>query len=294
MMKTLHMLFACAFCAMVATVIAGCGAAGGGGYGADAGPWGQSPARTQPTQTARPPAEQVPDAVIVVQLRGKAAENEVLKLDIAQIELKYQDQWAPVTNREAIAKIETLPLAITQQGYTALLATPKTKAPRRKYTHLRLRFDDAKTAFVRDAKEVPLTVQASALDLGEWTPDDKAINTLLVTLDGTKVTATASSATLPSGALAVAKKTATAGISGKILPASPTARVDALWGQTKVVIGTAIPAAADGTFQIANLPAGSYRLEVTHPGYHQADEDKKPIVIEEKLFECGEVKLLKD
>ena len=291
-MKTIHILLGCIFIAITALILAGCGATsgtGGTGYGADAGPWSQSPNRATPT--GQP--EQVPNVALAVLLRGKSAENEQIKLDIAQLELKYLDQWVPVTNRDAIARIETLPLIISQKGITAMLATQKTMVPRRKYTHLRLRFDDKKTLLVRGEKELPLTLQAT-LELGEWTPEEKAINTLTVTLDGTKVTATTGSATLPTNALTIAKGTASAGFNGKIVPASPTARVDAFWGNTKLVIGTAIPAAADGAFQIPNLPAGNYRLEVTNPGYHQADEDKKPITLDGKVLDLGNLKLLKD
>jgi hypothetical protein len=276
--------------------LAGCGTTTGGtggGYGADAGPWPSSPARTTPTAAGNPSAAQVPNAALVVLLRGKASEEQALELDIAQIDLKYGDQWVTVTNREAIAKIESLPLRMTKGSLTAMLAGPKTTVPKRKYTHLRLRFDDRKTKLVAGEKKLPLTLQAT-LELGEWTPDEKTINTLTVSVDGAKVTATGNSATLPADAISVAKGTAAAGVSGKIVPALPTARVEAYWGDTKVVIGSAVPSAQDGSFQIPDLPAGAYRLAIVTPGYHRDDPPKDPLLLEDKVVLLGDIRMLKD
>ena len=286
--------FVCATLALV--LLAGCGTTTGGmgtGTGADAPPWGTPPTRTASTPTGRPSTEQAPPVPLVVLLRGKAAEDQQLELDVTQVELKYGDQWVPVVNRDAIAKIEPLPLRVTSKGITAMLASPRTKVPRRKYTHLRLRFDDRNTRLVNGDKKLPLTLQA-ALELGEWTPDDRAINTLTVNLDGTKVTATAGSATLPAGALTVTKGAAAAGINGKLVPPLPTARVDAYWSNTKVVIGSATPAGQDGAFQIPDLPAGYYRLEVTNPGYHWSNAPKSPLVLEDKVVPLGDIQMLKD
>jgi len=280
--------------ALAMWLIAGCGTTGGtgGGYGADAGPWPSSPARTTPN-ASRPAAEQAPDAALTVLLRGKTAEDQAIELDVTQVELKYGDQWAPVANREAIAKIESLPLRITKGGITAMLAPPKTKVQKRKYTHLRLRFDDRKTKLVQGEKKLPLTLQATP-ELGEWTPDERVINTLTVIIDGTKVTATGNSATLPASALTAAKGAAAGGVSGKIVPALPTARVEAYWGDTKLVIGSASPSAQDGSFQIPDLPAGSYRLAITTPGYHRDDPPKDPLLLEDKVILLGEIRMLKD
>lgn len=293
-MKTYQLLLGFLFAVLALAGIFGCGTAttGASGYGADAGPWPQAPARSTPGG-ANPSASQVPDVPIVVLLRGKAAENQQLDLEVTQVDLKFESQWVPVANRDAIAKNESLPLHMTQKGIIAMLATPKTKVPQRKYTHLRLRFDDRKTKLAQGDKKVPLTLQAT-LDLGEWTPDDKTINLLTVTVDGTKVKATDSSATLPTEAVTVAKGTTTAGVTGKIVPAAPTARVDAFWGSSKVLIGTAVPTAQDGAFQITNLPAGSYRLEITNPGFHPADEKKNIVSVEDKVVALGDMQLVKD
>lgn len=274
-------------------LIAGCGTTGGTGtgYGADAGPWPSGPNRT--AAAPAPPAEQAPPAALVVLLTGKAAENQSLELDVTQVDLKYGDQWVPVANRDAIAKIEALPLRLTAKGSVAMLAAPKTKVPKRKYTHLRLRFDDRNTKLVSSDRKLPLTVQAT-LELDEWTPDEKAVNTLTVTLDGTKVTATKSSATLPPAALTVAKTTAVAGVSGKLVPPLPTARVDVYWGNSKFVLGTAVPNAQDGSFQVGNLPAGAYRVEVTNPGYRRAETPKDLLQLSDKAVKLGEIQMVKN
>lgn len=274
-------------------LIAGCGTTGGTGtgYGADAGPWPSGPNRT--AAAPAPPAEQAPPAALAVLLTGKAAENQSLELDVTQVDLKYGDQWVPVANRDAIAKIEALPLRLTAKGSVAMLAAPKTKVPKRKYTHLRLRFDDRNTKLVSSDRKLPLTVQAT-LELDEWTPDEKAVNTLTVTLDGTKVTATKSSATLPPAALTVAKTTAVAGVSGKLVPPLPTARVDVYWGNSKFVLGTAVPNAQDGSFQVGNLPAGAYRVEVTNPGYRRAETPKDLLQLSDKAVKLGEIQMVKN
>jgi len=276
-------------------LIAGCGTTsgtGGGGYGADAGPWPSSPTRATPT-TGSSSTERVPDAALTVLLRGKTAEDQVIELDVTQVELKFGDQWVPVANREAIAKIESLPLRVTKGGITAMLAAPKTKVQKRKYTHLRLRFDDRKTKLAQGEKKLPLTLQAT-LELGEWTPDEKTLNTLTVNIDGTKVSATGNSATLPAAAITAAKGAAAAGVSGKIVPALPTARVEAYWGDTKFVIGSASPSAQDGSFQIPDLPAGPYRLAIVTPGYHRDDPPKAPLLLEDKVVLLGDIRMLKD
>ncbi|MHB9110533.1 MAG: carboxypeptidase-like regulatory domain-containing protein [Armatimonadota bacterium] len=287
-------LTAIACAGLALALFAGCGTTTGGtgtGYGADAGPWPSGPSRTAATPTNQ--AEQAPPSALAVMLRGKTAENQTLELEVTQVDLKFGDQWVPVANREAIAKIEALPLRIGAKGSTAMLAAPKTKVPKRKYTHLRLRFDDRKTKLVAGDKKLPLTLQAT-LELGEWTPDEKALNTLTVTLDGTKVTDTKSSATLPPAALTVAKTTTAAGLSGKLVPPLPTARVDVFWGNTKFVLGTAAPNAQDGSFQIGNLPAGAYRLEVVNPGYHRAETPKELLQLEDKAVSLGEIQMVKN
>jgi len=292
MKASILMAFACA--ALALALFAGCGTTTGGtgtGYGSDAGPWPSGPNRTANTPT--PPTEQTPPAALAVLLRGKTAEDQSLELEVTQVDLKYGDQWVPVANRDAIAKIETLPLRLGAKGNTAMLAAPKTRVPKRKYTHLRLRFDDRKTKLVAGDKKLPLTLQAT-LELGEWTPDEKALNTLIVNLDGTKVTVTKSSATLPPAALTVTKTTTAAGVSGKLVPPMPTARVDVFWGNTKFVLGTAAPNAQDGSFQIGSLPAGAYRLEVTNPGYHRAETPKELLQLDDKAVELGEIQMVKN
>jgi len=289
-------LIGCASAALALIFLAGCGTTTGtgtSGYGADAGPWPSAPSRGTSAAGSHPGADQVPNVPLVVLLRGKTADAQALEVDITQVDLKYGDQWVPVANRDAIAKIETLPLRVTKGGITAMLAGPQTKVPQRKYTHLRLRFDDRKTKLVQGEKKLPLTLQAT-LELGEWTPDEKAINTLTVTLDGTKVTATENSATLPASALAVTKGAASAGVSGKLVPVLPTARIAAYWGDTKVAVGNAVPNAQDGSFQIPDLPAGPYRLEITTPGYHRDETPKAPLLLDDKVMLLGDIQMVKD
>ncbi len=275
--------------------LAGCGATGtgGSGIGADGGSWPQGPSRgtTQPTAT-RPSTDEVPTAALMVMLRGKAAEDQELRLTITQIEVKFKDQWVPVANKEAINKLESMPVRIGEKGTTfAMLAN--TSIPRRKYTHLRLHLDDKKTLVVHGEKkeQSSLTLQSTTFELGDWTMDEKKTNVLTITVDGTKAT---DGNTLPAAAVTVSKGMPTAGISGKLSPALPTARVDAYWGTSKLVLGSAVPSAQDGAFTIANLPAGSYRLEMTTPGYAQSEPRKNPILLEDKFVTLDEIKLISE
>lgn len=269
----------------VAGLLAGCGATSGttsgGGYGSDSGPWPTAPNRATGTTATRPAGNEPPTAPLYVVLRGKSADAETLKLAVASVEVKFEDSWTPVANKSLITAQETLPLTLGAKGTTCLLA--KTDVPRRKYSHLRLRVDDAETALVRDDKKTALTLQTSVLTLAEWTPAEGKANLIILTVDGTKVTHTDDSATLPADAITVTTGLATGGVSGKMTPALPTARVEAFWGSSTTPIAGANPSAEDGAFTIENLPPGSYRIEVRAPGHRLIEPLTDPIAIDAKV-----------
>ena len=293
-----------AACALSATLLvmalAGCGTTSStsGSYGADAGPWPQAPTRTMPPVTA----DTTPTARVMVLLRAKTArDNEELQLTAQQIDLKYTDpktnavQWVPICTKANIAAIETMPLRFGPKGSVTLLV--KTQIPQRKYTQLRVRFDDGKSLLLNtDPAVIPAqkwsvnTASPVLLDLGEWTPDDKNPNMLMVTLDGNQVTKNGAAATLPLAGFSVSNSVPPAGISAKLLPPLPTAHVDVFWGKTKTLLDSATPG-ADGVFTINHLPPGSYRLELTTPGYHQIDPRKDPVSVEDKVVTLSDIQL---
>ncbi len=279
-----------------ALAVAGCGSAPGtttgSGYGSDAGPWPTPPPRNiQSSQDVnRPAADQVPNAPLTVLLRGKASEKDELQVDIARIEFKYSDRWLSVATREDIARHEKLPIAITEKGAAALLVS--TKVPKRKYSHLRIRFTDSGTVLKHADAQTPLTIQETTLVLNDWELDEQKPNTLAISLDGTTITRTEDSATLPSSGVKITEKGIPAGsITGKTVPALPTASIEVFWGNGAVSFGAAHPDARDGSFTLPNLPAGSYRIAVHAPGHRLIDPFTDLVSVGNKAVKLRELAL---
>lgn len=289
--------------ALLVMALAGCGSTGGttSGYGADAGPWPQAPLRSMAPATT----DTATTTRILVLLRAKTPQdNQELQLVPQQIELKYVEpktnkvQWMPVSGKTDIAAYETLPMRFGPKGSVTLLA--KTQVPLRKYTQLRMRFDDSKSLLVNtDPAVVPTqkwslnNISPLLLDLGDWTPDDKNPNMLMLTLDSNQLTKSVNTASLPMTAFSVSKSIPAAGIGGKVLPPLPTARVDVFWGKSKTLIETTNPG-ADGVYTIGHLPPGSYRLELTTPGFHQIEPRKDPVSVEDKVVTLADTQLTPD
>ncbi len=271
--------------------IAGCGANTGTGsssYGADAGSWPQSPNRTPAAATpaANAKSDEPPNVPLLVVLRATSAENEQLLLDVAGVDLKYGNQWVPAATKATMADAEVLPLKATEKGISALLANKP--IPKRKYTHVRLTLTDKKTQLThKDEASLPLTLSVASISLKEWTPDEESdkqkTNLLLITLDGTKVKKEKDSATLPADAITVQTTPPVGGISGKLDPPTANARIEALWGASKVSLGSAIPDAQTGAFTISPLPPGAYRLDFKTPGKKLIEPLKDAIAVESKL-----------
>ncbi len=136
-----------------------------------------------------------------------------------------------------------------------------TQVPKRKYSHFQLLLDSTNTLLVTANGKLPLTLGTTSFELHDWLPDEKKPwNVLVITVDGTKVVQSAdgTSATLPAAAIAMHMEDATGAITGKLIPISPTAHVEALWSGTKISLNSDTPSAQDGTFTIKNLPDGAY------------------------------------
>lgn len=277
----------CALIALSVCGLLGCGTGsngmtGGNGVGDAAGPWPQAPTRTAPTAAGRPAADEPPKAPVIVQLISKAAKEHEVRLDVERVEVKYLENWFPMVQRKDIADSETLPLRAGDKGATFLLV--RTDIPRRAYTHLRLQLADAKTALVVDEQTtLPLTLKGTTIELKELKLDDKKPNLITITIDGTKITTTAESATLPAEALTVTVSHPAGGVSGKVTPPMPNARVELFWKESKTLLGSGVPALSDGGFTITNLPPGHYRVEVRAPGHHLVEEVKGLVAVEQKI-----------
>ncbi len=281
-MKTHALLALVAGAVMLAllALVAGCGSApaSGGGYGADARPWPQAPARSTPAAAGE--QAQPPTVPVTFTLRGKAAAEHELRLSLTQIELRYGSRWHTVAKAEDIAKNETLPLKLGAKESFALLA--RTAVPRRTYTYARLTFAKEKTVLARaEQPNVPLVVETVPLAIGEWAPSDARPNLITFTVDGTQVKF-AEDVILPATALAAKTLSPTGGITGTITPATPTARVEVFWGASKVLLGSVTPSAQDGSFTVANLPAGLYRVEVSATGQRLSEPLRDPVAVEDK------------
>lgn len=276
-------------------VFSGCGAApgttGGSGYGADAGPWPTAPTRN--TNGGQVSPNDPPKVPLIVTVRATASPDEELALSISKIELKYENNIASVVGKEAIAQLTPMPLRAGDKGHVALLAT--TTLPRRNYTTLLITFDNAKTTLKqKTGVTIPLSVLGATQDLGEWAMSTTEPNLLAIAIDGTQVTTTAKSASLPANALTVVKGVPAGSISGKLSPAVDNARVEVFWASTKASFGQMVTPVQDGSFNIGHLPAGEYTISITASGHRLAESMKKPVVVGEKPVDLGTLQLVED
>jgi len=237
---------------------------GGNGVGADAGPWPQSPNRT--TNTNPNTQTDVPNAPLLIVLRGTTAEKSSMRVDITQIDFKLGDKWITQVKRPDILKNETVtPFSFGEKGGAALLAN--TLIPKRKYAQIRVHWDERKAEFQQAEAKAALSIKGGVFDLTDWTPDEKAPNLLTIILDGTKIAHVANSATLAAEACTVTAGVAKGSITGSVTPALPTSRIEVYWNTAKLPFRSVAPN-TDGTFTVDQLPDGKYRVVVRSPGYH--------------------------
>lgn len=286
----------CRLCLLLAAVAAaglltGCGSAGpsigGSGVGADGTPWPQRPARA----TGAASAADAPRALVTLVLRGTAAKDDALAVNVAAVKLKYEkDRWLGVAAGDSLQKLAKFPVRIDDKGAVVLLW--RDTIARRAYTDIQVSFTKVKTTLERGKQSVPLTIDTVTLPLGTWTPQADAPNTLLISLDGAKVKATAASARLGAEAFAVKTALPTGSIAGTLTPPTPAAKVEALWDGTQVSFGRATPQ-PDGAFTLPNLPPGKYRLQVSADGYQLAQPLEKPVAVEDKAVTLETLQLVK-
>jgi hypothetical protein len=195
-----------------------------------------------------------------------------------------------VATAEDLAKQEPQPLRFTAKESFALLA--RASIPRQQYSYIRLTFAKEKSMLVREkTADTPLIVENATLPIGEWTPSDTKPNLITVTLDGSKVTIK-DTAVLTADGLSAKALSPTGGISGKLSPATPAARVDVYWGGSKLLLGSVAPSSQDGTFTVPNLPAGLYRVDIVAPNQRVAEPQKEPVPVEDKMVTLKAMELV--
>ncbi len=260
--------------------LAGCGSVpattvGSSGTGADAGPWPSAPQHNLSSTTDAPP----PNAPVLVVLRASAPAQEELRLAVTGVQLKSGGSWFTLANGADIKANYPKSIRVSANGAAALLAK-NVKVPKRKYTALQFTLDNANSLLATSDGNQPLLVKTTQFVLKDWQPDEKKPwNVLVITLDGTKVTLDQNGATVPAEATSLQFADANGAISGKLVPTSTTARVEAFWGGSNISLGVDVPSAADGSFTIKNLPDGPYTLNFTTPGYRLTEPMKAPVAV---------------
>lgn len=279
-------------------LLVGCGAApgttsSGSGAGADGGVW-PTRTNTNTTDSTHGAASDAPQGRLVVVLHGTAAPDIELAVNIATVELGYEDHnWASVAKSDTVAKFQAMPFRFDKNSQTALLSD--TKIQRRKYTSLRLTLAEKKTSYTEKAGvSLPMTTADITLPLDAWTLTANGINYLTITVDGTKVTKAKDKAQLPANAFTVSKTAPIGGISGTVAPANVNATLSLFWGASATPFATAVADIKDGRFSFANLPAGQYRLQLTAAGYHLDEHALKPITVDTKVLSLDPLTLTKD
>jgi hypothetical protein len=282
---------------LLLALLAGCGTApgtaSGSGFGADGGPWPTAPTNRNAAGQPLPDAEKAPVVPVTITLRGKGVGEQELRLDITSIRIRYGEKnWLPIAAREDIIKQEAMPVRFGAKGNTVFLGT--VKIPRRKYSYLEVNLTENKCLLVKEDVSTVLALKnVASMKLNDWTPDEKGPNVLALTIDNSKITLTP--ATAIAGEFFTVKPGVPAGaITGKITPAIPTTRVEAFWAGSKSSFGFGMVSGQDGAFTIPNLPAGSYRLEITAAGYHLAEPFKETVAVEDKAVTLKPWTLEKD
>jgi hypothetical protein len=270
-------------------LLCGCSASqgsGGTGYGADAGPWPKAPTRATPKGPATTDTPTVPLYLLV---HGTTAAEETLRVELVGLEVKFDGRWITVAQRDDFARFAN-PVTLTAAGTPGFALS--TTLPRRIYTHLRVRFGTNGRWQQGDTTRA-LTIPTLTHTLPEeWTPPERVPTVVHVTLTPTALAIAPKNASLPATALACTLDSPTGGLSGRVTPLLPHARVEALWADTRTVVGSALPTSPDGTFSITPLPAGPYRLEVRATGYRLLEPDRKAIPVGKELVPCDPLTLV--
>lgn len=277
---------------------AGCGSmpantVGSSGTGDSAGPWPSAPQRSQ-TTTATKPGD-TPNTQVLVVLRATAPANEEVRLAVTGVQVKSGGSWFPLAKDTDIKANYPKAIRVGATGASALLAN-NTKVPKRKYSALQILLDTSNSVLVTSDGNQPLVVKNTVFDLHDWQPDEKKPwNVLVITVDGSKITLDQNGATLPAEGTGTLMEEANGSITGKLVPISPTSRVEACWGGSKISLGADVPSAQDGSFTIKNLPDGPYTLNFTTPGYRLAAPLKGPItVLKNKAVKLDDINLTPD
>jgi hypothetical protein len=286
-----HGLFGALGALAVALALGGCGMSTGNGLqGASGGSTWNSPNRTTSSGgEATPPPVMVP---VLVVLRATAPADEDVRLDIGRIEIAGADQTVPLALRADLATHEVLPFVAGPKGATLFLA--RVQVPKKEYTEVRLFLTEEKSVAVREEKALPLGPLAFTAKAPKWTPDEKAVNVLTLTLDATKLTRGEKTAALPDGCFTASTALPAGSLVGKTAPILPTARVSIFLGGSKTALASAFPATQDGAFAFTNLPAGAYRVEVQSSGYTLAEPLKDLVTIGDKPVTLKPLVLIPD
>jgi len=273
--------------------LAGCGSipantVGSSGTGADAGPWPSSPARNLATNTMQP--GDIPTTSVLVVLRATAPAEEEMRLAVTGVQIKSGNSWFTLAQDTDIKATNPRGIRAGAKGAAVLLAK-NIKVPKRKYTTLQLLLDNKKSVLVTSDGNQPFTLKNTQFVLKDWQPDEKKPwNVLAITLDGTQVTLDKNGAALPSEAASAQFAEANGSITGKLVPVSPTSRVETYCGESKISLGTDVPAATDGSFTIKNLPDGPYTLNFTTPGFRLSEPLKGPVyVVKNKAVKLDDI-----
>ena len=265
---------------------------GSSGSGADAGPWPSAPSRNQTNGT---PSDTIPNTSVLVVLRATAPAEEEIRLAVTGVQIKSGGSWFTLAKDTEIKANYPKQIRAGAKGTSALLAK-NAKVPKRKYNGLQLLLDNNNSVLVTSDGNQPLTVKNTQFMLKDWQPDEKKPwNVLVITLDGTKVTVDQNGATLPVEASSETVEDANGSITGKLVPTSATARVEAFWGESKISLDAETPSPSDGSFTLKNLPDGPYTLNFTTPGFRLTEPMKGPVTVaKSKAVKLDDITLTPD
>ena len=265
----------------------------GTGYGASA--------DLLPAKPATPSAAPTPpNAQLALLLRATTADQTSLTLAITKVELQYLDtkskeKWYTLADDKTLkSTLPALPFTANTSGAICLLSNGM--VPLRGYSALRLSFDAKGTTFANKTVVSPLVLENNTLSLGTWALDTKVPNVITISVDGAKVSLPANDKTtvkLPPTAITLTKGPALGSIAGKLTPAVANTKVEAFWGESKVAMASVVAKIDDGTFSLANLPPGPYRLVITAAGYHPTTA-LKPTMVETTTTDLGTIALSAD
>ena len=259
---------------MLGVMLSGCAAPGAGGYGSEP----QLRPNSTTTTAATPPT--VP---LFILLRASAPEEKTISIAFSEIAAQYTNsrgtaQWQVLATAQQLAGAQpSMPLIAGKDDAQALVS--QIMLPTRSYRILRLKYQTTNTTVTHEEITVPLVIEASQYDLGDWTLHSSGKHLLTIALDGTKIAFSEKEARLPLEAVTVTPGMATGSIRGQLQPTDGKAlRVSAYWGSSKNPFANTLTQVADGAFAFTDLPPGQYRLAIDSDDYH-VSEDLKPITV---------------